>query len=274
MVTIGLDVGGSTTKAAAIGENGTITAVLQVKASDQITSLYGALGRFLHDNKLSLSDVSEIVLTGVGASFIDCDIFGIPTVRVAEFEAIGKGALMLSGLDKALVVSMGTGTAFVQAEHGSYRHIGGSGIGGGTLMGLASKILHVNNIDAILKYAEEGSLENVDLLISDICRQEISTLPSNATASNFGKVVSTADKSDFAIGLINAVVQNAGVLASFACLNSDCKTVVAVGSLACLPQAGEILDFVGKINGIQFIIPQNATFSTALGAAALADEIR
>ena len=40
---------------------------LQVKASDQITSLYGALGRFLREHGLSLADISKIVLTGVGA---------------------------------------------------------------------------------------------------------------------------------------------------------------------------------------------------------------
>lgn len=273
MLTLGLDVGGSTTKAAAIRDNGAITAVLQVKASDQLTSLYGALGRFLYENSLKLSDISRIVLTGVGASFIDTDIYGIPTIHVKEFEAIGKGGLMLSGLSRALVISMGTGTAFVNADGSDFRHIGGSGIGGGTLLGLSSKILHENNIEAVLKYAEQGDLANVDLLIEDICCGEISNLPPTATAANFGKVRSTANKSDFALGLINAVIQNAGVLASFACLNSDCKTAVAVGSLACIPQAKEILDGVGSLNGLKFIIPDKAIFATALGAAALADEI-
>lgn len=274
MLTLGLDVGGSTTKAAAIGSDGTITAVLQVKASDQLTSLYGALGRFLHENSLSLDDISQIVLTGVGSSFIDSDIYGIPTVKVREFEAIGKGGLMLSGLDKALVVSMGTGTAFVTADGSDFRHIGGSGMGGGTLLGLSSKILGSDNIEAVLKYAEKGDLANVDLTIADICCGEISTLPPDVTAANFGKIRTTADKSDFALGLINAVIQNAGVLASFACMNSECKKTVVVGSLARIPQTNEILDGVGALNGIKFIIPEKAIFATALGAAALAKENR
>lgn len=272
MITLGLDVGGSTTKAAAINSSGEITAVLQVKASDQLTSLYGALGRFLYENSLSLSDISRIVLTGVGASFVNSDIYGIPTVQVKEFEAIGKGGLMLSGLDEALVVSMGTGTAFVKAYGAEFRHIGGSGVGGGTLLGLSSKLFGESDIEAVLNYAEKGDLANVDLTIADICRNEISTLPSNATASNFGKISSTADKCDFALGLINTVVQNAGVLASFACLNSECKTAVAVGSLACIPQAKEILEGVGALNGIKFVIPEKAIFATALGAAAIAYE--
>lgn len=273
MLTLGLDVGGSTTKVAAITGDGTIAAVLQVSASDQLTSLYGALGRFLYENNISLDKISRIVLTGVGASFIETDIYGIPTTHVKEFEAIGKGGLMLSGLDRALVVSMGTGTAFVNANGKDFRHIGGSGIGGGTLLGLSSKLVHENKIEAVLKYAEKGDLANIDLSIADICKGEISNLPPTATAANFGKVRSTAEKSDFALGLINLVIQNTGVLASFACLNSECKTAVAVGSLACLPQTKDILDGVGLLNGVKFIIPEKAIFATAFGAAALADEI-
>ena len=45
--TIGIDIGGSTTKIAGFTEEKKLLGTLQVKASDQITSLYGALGRFL-----------------------------------------------------------------------------------------------------------------------------------------------------------------------------------------------------------------------------------
>lgn len=76
--TIGIDIGGSTTKIAGFTEEKKLLGTLQVKASDQITSLYGALGRFLREHGLSLADISKIVLTGVGASFIEEDIYAIP----------------------------------------------------------------------------------------------------------------------------------------------------------------------------------------------------
>ena len=123
--TIGIDIGGSTTKIAGFTEEKKLLGTLQVKASDQITSLYGALGRFLREHGLSLADISKIVLTGVGASFIEEDIYAIPTVKAVELDAIARGGLALAGLDEALVVSIGTGTAFVRADKNSIRHIGG-----------------------------------------------------------------------------------------------------------------------------------------------------
>ena len=63
------------------------------------------------------------------------DIYGIPTEQVEEFTAVGVGGLALSGVEKAVVVSMGTGTAFVWAQRGGeVRHLCGSGVGGGTLL--------------------------------------------------------------------------------------------------------------------------------------------
>ena len=59
-----------------------------------------------------------------GASYVDGDIYGIPTEKVDEFAAVGTGGLALSGQEKAVVISMGTGTAFIWAEKGGeIRHL-------------------------------------------------------------------------------------------------------------------------------------------------------
>ena len=136
-IILGIDIGGSTTKIVGLQSGGTTIAMHRVQAQDPITSLYGAMGNFLFTNRLQLGDVSRIALTGVGASYIDEDIYGIPTEKVEEFSAVGVGGLALSGQDRAVVVSMGTGTAFIWAERGKpVRHLCGSGVGGGTLAGL------------------------------------------------------------------------------------------------------------------------------------------
>lgn len=67
-------------------------------------------------------------------------------MKMEEFQAIGYGGLKLSGLTDALVVSMGTGTAYVRAGKDGMKHIGGSGVGGGTLMGLASRLVKENRL--------------------------------------------------------------------------------------------------------------------------------
>ena len=265
---LGIDVGGSTTKVVGLRENKLI-GTLQVRAADQITSLFGAIGNFLRKYDAKLGDVSYIALTGVGSSFIDEPIYGIETRKVNEFIAIGHGALYLSGLEEAIVVSMGTGTAFVRAGKDCISHIGGSGIGGGTIIGLASKMLGKSDIDAILALAKTGELDNVDLSVRDIIGREIPSLPMNLTAANFGKIKSTASESDLALGIINMVFQTAGMLAVFVARNDTIRNVVLTGALAMFPQAEGIQSSFSRVSDLNFAIPPNAVFATAIGAAAV-----
>jgi GTP-binding protein YchF len=63
---------------------------LLVRANDPIASVYGAFGKLMNIHSLQLSDIEQIMITGVGASFINKRLFGIPTGRVDEFMAIGN----------------------------------------------------------------------------------------------------------------------------------------------------------------------------------------
>ena len=269
-IVLGIDVGGSTTKIVGLKDAGQgqpfCFGMLQVRAADQVTSMYGAIGNLLSKHGLDLGDVKKIFLTGVGASFINEQVYGIETHKVNEFDAIGRGALSLTKLKEALVVSMGTGTAFVRATESEVRHIGGSGVGGGTITGLASQFLGKSGVEAILALAKEGDLRNIDLSVSDILEAEVQSLPFDLTAANFGKIKSTASDSDVALGIINMVFETAGMLAVFALKNDTIKDVVLTGSLAVFPQAEIVLSKFKNITGLNFIIPQDAVFATALGA--------
>lgn len=265
-IILGIDVGGSTTKIVAFRNRNEMIGCLQVKATDQLTSLYGAIGHFTNKYKLSLNDVTKIALTGVGASFIKEDIYGIPTFKVDEFKAIGLGGSMLSKLDQALVVSMGTGSAYVRVINDQVTHIGGSGIGGGSLLGLSSKLINENDIATIASIAEKGDLTKVDLTIQDISKEIIPKLPPATTASNFGHIKSEATKEDMAYGVINMVFQTIGMLAVFACLDSPIRDVVLTGALTALPQTESVFEEVSKLYSINFIVPPYAVFGTAIGA--------
>lgn len=265
-VVLGIDVGGSTTKIVGFDETKTLIGTLQVKASDQVTSLYGAIGSFLYQQAVPLTAVKTIVLTGVGASYIEKDIYGIPTFKVDEFQAIGYGGLTLAGLDEALVVSMGTGTAYVRASKEKVVHIGGSGVGGGTLVGLSELLFQEKNIDTIERLARHGDLHNVDLFISEITKSKISSLPPDVTASNLARIKNTATKSDLALGLLNMIFQTVGMLAVFACRNDTIKDVVFTGSLTVFPHARTVFAGLKEMYGLNFIIPENAVFATAIGA--------
>ena len=270
-IVLGVDVGGSTTKIVGM-RNSRLYGMLQVRAADQITSLYGAIGKFIREQGIKLDDISYIALTGVGATFINEQIYDIETRMVDEFLAIGYGALSLSGLEEAIAVSMGTGTAFVRADRDMITRLGGSGIGGGTIIGLASQMLGRSDIDAILALAENGKLENVDLSVSEIVGHEIPSLPPGLTAANFGKIKSTASKSDIALGIINMVFQTIGMLAAFIARNDTIRDIVLTGTLTSFPQAETILSPFIKLFGLRYIIPPNAVYATAMGAAKRAEK--
>jgi len=267
-VILGIDIGGSTTKIVGLRPDGSIQAMLRVRAEDQVTSLFGALGNFLVSNRLSLKDIRRIVLTGVGAAYVDGDIYGIPTLRVDEFSASGAGALSLSGQESAVVVTMGTGTAFLYANRSTgVRHLCGSGIGGGTLGGLCRKLVDMERFGQIKKLAAEGDLSHVDLSIRDITRNPAPTLDPSLTAANFGNLAEDATPADLAAGAVNLVLQAIGTMTVLACQSCGADTVVLTGSMTTLDQAEANFQNFERLYGIHYIIPENATFATAIGAA-------
>jgi len=266
-VILGIDIGGSTTKVVGLNTDGGIVSMLQVRAEDQVTSLYGALGNYLRTNHLTLKDVRRVVLTGVGASFVDGDIFGLPTCKVDEFAASGAGALALSGQEKAVVVTMGTGTAFIWAEQNGYvRHLCGSGIGGGTLNGLCKKLLGTERFGQIQRLAEQGSLSKVDLSIADITCNPAATLDPTLTAANFGNLAEDVSTADLAAGAVNLVLQAIGTMTVLSCQCCDTRTVVLTGSMTGLSLIEPNFQNFEKLYGIHYIVPENAAFATAIGA--------
>ena len=266
-VILGIDIGGSTTKIVGLRTDGSIVSMLRVRADDQVTSLYGALGNYLTSNGLTLTDVRRIVLTGVGASYVEGAIYGLPTCKVDEFSASGTGALALSGQDKAVVVTMGTGTAFMWAEKdGTVRHLCGSGIGGGTLGGLCRKLVGMERFGQIKKLAAGGDLGQVDLTIADITCHPAPTLDPTLTAANFGNLAEDASPADLAAGAVNLVLQAIGTMTVLACQCCDTRTVVLTGSMTTLDQVQPNFENFEKLYGIHYIVPENATFATAIGA--------
>ena len=266
-IIIGIDVGGSTTKIVGYTDKAKPVGMLKVEADDPLTSAYGALGKFINENNLSLPDVKQIILTGVGAAFFQKNIYGIPTDTVDEFQAIGLGGLALSKKKEGLIVSMGTGTAFVRAGQKGIFHIGGSGVGGGTVVGLCSQLCGIKSFRTIVRLAQEGNLNKVDLNIGDISTRAISNLTKEITASNFGKMEDGFLPADLASGVLNMVFQTVGMMSVFACRNENMKDVILTGTLSQVPSAKHVFQMLHKMHGINFIIPPHALYATATGAA-------
>lgn len=273
---IGIDVGGTTTKIVGFRktENGE-SALIEpqfVRATDPMTSIYGAFGKFTAQNGLGLSDIDKILMTGAGSSVIGQNIYNLKCVSVPEFSSTGIGGLYLSGLNEAIVVSMGTGTALVHAkkkgEKYDIKYLGGTGIGGGTLMGLSRRLIGVDTVEHIEQLCSEGDLDRVDLRIKDISQTHTyHGINENLTAANFGKLSDMATNADLALGLTNMVAETVAMLAIFAARNYAIKNIVLVGNLTTLDSIREVFLSLADSFGVNFIIPENSQFGTVIGAA-------
>ena len=271
---IGIDVGGSTTKIVGIrydGDKMELIAPMLVRATDAITSVYGAFGKFTMQNNLSLEDIDRVLMTGVGASFIDKPLYSLNCEKVSEFNAVGNGGIYLSGLDEAIVVSMGTGTAIMHAksEGGKTvtKYLGGTGVGGGTLLGLSRRMIGVDTVEHFEQLCESGNLDNVDLRIKDMSSDDTFQINRDMTASNFGKLSDIATQSDVALGIANMVGETIAMLAVFAARNYGIKTVVLTGNLTAIGAVAGVFEGLEEMFGIEFIIPEQSQFATVIGAA-------
>ena len=266
-IVIGIDVGISTTKIVGIDEKGMVISPIRIKATDPITSLYGAFGKYLHDNKIKLDEIEHVMLTGVGAAYIDEHIYGLPTSKSEEFIADGLGAKYESKLDRMIVVSMGTGTSLVKCDGENIKHLGGIGIGGGTLAGLSRIMLKTDDIKQITNLAKDGDVSKINLLIKDISAKPLPGLPMSAVASLFSNAKTNASREDIAKGLIWMVLQCIGSATILSSLESGIKDFVLIGNLSLLPLCREVYPAMEKVYGVRFHVPKYSEFCTAIGAA-------
>ena len=274
-VVIGIDIGGSSTKIVGFSAKGKDWELIEpqiIKANDPVTATYGAFGKFTDENNLAISDISKVMMTGVGASHVKNSLYGLKCQRVAEFDSIGRGGTYLSGLSEALVVSMGPGTAMVHARaDGTMKYLGGTGVGGGTLVGLSKLLLNAESMSHIEKFAEGGSLDNIDLRIKDMtASNSLDHLEADLTAANFGKLSDIASKDDVALGIMNLVFETVGMVSIFAARSVGVKDIILTGNVTRLAHCRRKFDEFNHLEvgrGLNFVIPERSRFSTAIGAA-------
>ena len=271
---IGIDIGGSTTKIVGLRSDGaeqTLIEPIFVRATDAITSVYGAFGKFTLQNGLALEDIDRVLMTGVGSSFISKPLYSLNCEKVSEFNSVGNGGLYLSGLDEAIVVSMGTGTAIMHAKREGGRtvtkYLGGTGVGGGTLIGLSRRMIGVDSIEHIEQLCKDGDLSNVDLRIKDMSSDHAFQINDEITASNFGKLSDIATQNDVALGIANMVGETIAMLAVFAARSYNLNKVVLTGNLTAIKAVSRVFEGLEPLFDVKFIIPEKSQFATVIGAA-------
>ena len=269
---VGIDVGGSTTKIVGFAPGGKLLSPIFVQATDPVTSIYGAFGRFTLENGLSLDEIDRIMMTGAGSRAIQSPIYNRECKSVSEFSSTGIGGLYLSGLDEAIVVSLGTGTAIIhakRAENGAVtEYLGGTGVGGGTILGLSRKMLGIGSIEHLEQISEGGDLGQVDLRIKDISKSgTFKGVNENLTASNFGNLSDLASKKDIALGIFNMVSETVAMMSIFAARQFGIKDIVMCGNLTSIKPVCDTFASLAPTFGVNFIVPEMSQYGTVIGAA-------
>ena len=109
-----------------------------------------------------------------------------------------------------ITANIGSGVSFLKViSPDKYERVGGTLMGGGTLIGFAKKSIGIDNYEEILELASKGNSENVDLTLNDIMGGNDES--ENSVVSSLGKVPEYAQsgrkdilrKEDIALSLLN-----------------------------------------------------------------------
>ena len=221
---------------------------------------------FIKREQIKREQIKKIVVTGIGKDNINENIQNIETIKVDEFEAIATGGLFLAQKKKALIVSIGTGTALVLAHGKKYTHIGGTGVGGGTLFGLSNYIQQIESFNQINEKIEKGNINKVDIKIGDLTNKNYDTLPKYLTVSNFGKMNKNVTNEDMILGISNMIFEVIGMMAVLATKNINVNNIIIIGGMATIPYINEVLKKIEDLHKVRFIIPKDAEYGTVIGA--------
>lgn len=166
----------------------------------------------------NIEKITKIDATGGGAhKFSDLmkKVFNIEFIKHDELLSLINGYLFMNNynsfyeteaIDKIkkippedltfphISVNIGSGVSILKViSPTKFERVGGTLMGGGTLIGLSKLIIGVDSYNEILELASKGNYENVDLTVKDIYggepeKYKSNNLSENTVASSFGKI--------------------------------------------------------------------------------------
>jgi type II pantothenate kinase len=219
-------------------------------------------------------------LTGAGAAAL-AERLECPSAQINEFAAWGAGARgLLANADEAaptrfMVVSLGTGTSVLLVDGLSAQRIGGTALGGGTVVGLGCSLCNAIDFDELCKLAAEGDTGRVDLRVSDIYRSGEIPLAGDITAANFGGLAirgtDGVSRADLAAGVMNLVGENIGLICAGLAAAVQVEVVALGGStLRNNPALVGSLTQITAAVGRRPVLLERGGHAGALGALELA----
>jgi type II pantothenate kinase len=273
--------------AAAAGVDlGATLAKLAIRASDGQTRFHLMPVQAIEQvaRKVESSSPAQVGLTGGGATEL-ASLLGSDTVRAVEFDAWRRGAAeMLRRQDRDrsgpfLLVSLGTGTSAMLVNGSETIRVGGTALGGGTIVGLGAALTGSANFAKIAELAVRGDRRRVDLLVSDIYPAGELFLPGDLNAASFAKLAhreqdGPADPRDLAHAIMGMVAENVGLICGGLAVAAGVSRIVYGGStLRDNPTLVEILELIAVSSGHEAVFLENPEFAGAMGALSIASSV-
>ncbi len=273
--TIGLDMGQTLSKLAYLEKNELILSYFPTQTD--LKSLEKAIEK-------KIGQFKKINFTG-GKSFNLFQTYSksLETNLINEFEANVKGIELLHFMEKStvlplsLIVTIGTGTSMVSNQD-SYKHLGGTAMGGGFFMGIIQVLFNITNFQEAMELSKKGNRYNVDLKVSDIYAPEdnrVNLLFREFTAASLGKIdlnfnMDMLKEEDLINSLISMIGENIGTIANLMADKNGISTIVFCGGfLKDNKIVRKILSLMCMVNQKKAIFLKNSEFSATIGALVL-----
>lgn len=246
---------------------GSLTKIVEANEEKEISHLIvPTMAPLSMLEKRVTNDYSAIVVTGGKSISLPERINGVTVVKIPEFDSIAEVA-RIHKHTPGLIVSIGTGTPFIYVNNGGYTHMGGTGLGGGTIFGLASRLLQVTKISELEEMASKGDPNKVNLTVGDIVGSAIDSLPPEITASNFGKM--GGDPNDIAAGLYLLVGEPIASMVALTLRSLGMDSVLFIGSSMKSALLPKILTETLENFGFTTMITDNPDYAILRGAISL-----
>lgn len=268
MKKIGIDAGGTLTKLIMTHKGQTTSKIFPTK---DMATTFALLGDTL--------DQAKISVTGGKAHQVQA-LLGDHVTIVPEFAAMAAGvrALIKEETTKPegafILTNVGTGTSIHYMNGEKQERMMGSGVGGGTLLGLSHRLAGTDRYEDVTRRWPEGERGRVDLQVRDIYGESQSPILGRLTASNFGKPSTDEETAEDQLAAVTGMVAETVMLFSIqACQAYQTDDIVYIGSTFTHHQA-----FRDKINmftetfGKTPYFLQHGEMSGAWGALLLLEE--
>ena len=217
---------------------------------------------------INIDSIDKIIATGTSSSFLGDKFKGIDIIKIDEFNSIAYGGLILSKSDEAMIVSIGTGTTILYSNMRETTRLGGTGLGGGTLVGLSNAILtdeldKTINFIELIDMAKKGNKNNVDLLIGDINSGSILNMSKDITAANFAGMYKKANKEDYVAAVLNMILENIALLIKALYKGGR---IIIIGTIVSDIYVRNCLNKIAEYTNNKFTFVDDSEYAIAIGA--------